>query len=152
MHCWPSGFLSCEPATLMFGINRNEPRVDGRHKGQKRRKTEGRQGRQESLRNAVLALVNDLKWSGKDGISTLHRLLVASGRSDVRAKIRLLVWSTSCTAKRAKQGFCASPAHAVSNPIITSALERKTDSSRTSRYVRFVPRSDISSSSDQVPP
>jgi hypothetical protein len=27
--------------------------------------------------------VNDLKWNGKDGITTLHRLLVASGRSDV---------------------------------------------------------------------
>lgn len=31
----------------------------------------------------VRALVNDLKWSGKDGIATLHRLLVTSGHSDV---------------------------------------------------------------------
>ena len=37
----------------------------------------------EALRNAVLALVHDLKWSGKDGIAKLHSLLVASGRSDV---------------------------------------------------------------------
>jgi hypothetical protein len=37
----------------------------------------------EALSSAVLALVNDLKWSGKDGIATLHRLLVATGRSDV---------------------------------------------------------------------
>ncbi len=32
----------------------------------------------EALRNAVLALVHDLKWNGKDGIMSLHRLLVAS--------------------------------------------------------------------------
>lgn len=37
----------------------------------------------DPLRNAVLALVHDRKWSGKDFISALHRLLVASGRSDV---------------------------------------------------------------------
>jgi hypothetical protein len=37
----------------------------------------------DALRNAVLALVHDDKWSGKDPISALHRMLVASGRSDV---------------------------------------------------------------------
>jgi hypothetical protein len=45
---------------------------------------EGRPTKQtESLRNAVLGLVRDLKWDGKAGIAALHRLLVASGRSDV---------------------------------------------------------------------
>ena len=39
--------------------------------------------RTEALENAILGLVNDLKWSSKDGIAALHRLLMASGRSDV---------------------------------------------------------------------
>ena len=37
----------------------------------------------EALRNAVLALVRDHKWNGKDPITALHCLLVASGHSEV---------------------------------------------------------------------
>jgi len=60
-------------------------RAKGRWPSQRsKEKKNGRPTRQtEALENAVLALVKDLKWSGKDGITTLHRLLVASGRSDV---------------------------------------------------------------------
>jgi hypothetical protein len=44
----------------------------------------GRPSKQtEALRNAVLALVHDRKWNGKDPIAALHRLLVASGRSNI---------------------------------------------------------------------
>jgi hypothetical protein len=47
-------------------------------------KKNGRSTKQsEVLGNAVLALVRDKKWSGKDPISVLHRLLVASGHSEV---------------------------------------------------------------------
>jgi hypothetical protein len=47
-------------------------------------KKDGRPTKQTgALRNAVLTLVHDNKWSGRDPISALHRLLVASGRSDV---------------------------------------------------------------------
>jgi hypothetical protein len=46
--------------------------------------SEGRPTKQtEAIRNAVLALVRDHKWNGKDPISGLQRLLVASGRSEV---------------------------------------------------------------------
>lgn len=47
-------------------------------------KINGRPTKQtDPLKNAVLALVHDRKWSGKDAISALHRLLVASERSDL---------------------------------------------------------------------
>jgi hypothetical protein len=47
-------------------------------------KKSGRPTKQtEAVRNAVLALVHDRKWNGKDPISALHRLLVDSGHSDV---------------------------------------------------------------------
>jgi hypothetical protein len=60
-------------------------RAKGRWPSQEsKEKKDGRPTKQTSaLRNAVLALVHDRKWSGKDPISALHRLLVASGRSDV---------------------------------------------------------------------
>jgi hypothetical protein len=61
-------------------------RAKGKWPSQKRskEKKDGRPTKQtDALRNAVLALVHDHKWSGKDPISALHRLLVASGRSDV---------------------------------------------------------------------
>jgi hypothetical protein len=45
---------------------------------------EGRPTKQtEALRNAVLGLVRELTWDGKAGITKLHRLLVASGRSEI---------------------------------------------------------------------
>lgn len=60
-------------------------RAKGRWPSQKsKEKKHGRPTRQtEGLENAILALVNDLKWSSKDGIAALHRLLITSGRSDV---------------------------------------------------------------------
>jgi hypothetical protein len=61
-------------------------RAKGKWASQRSRKKspEGRPTKQtEALRNAVLGLVRDLKWSGRAGISALHRLLIASGRSDV---------------------------------------------------------------------
>ncbi|WP_304873959.1 hypothetical protein [Bradyrhizobium sp.] len=60
-------------------------RAKGRWPSQRAKtKKNGRPTRQtEALENAILALVNDLKWSGKDGIAALHRLLITSGRSDV---------------------------------------------------------------------
>ena len=60
-------------------------RAKGRWPSQEpKEKKDGRPTKQTgALRNAVLALVHDHKWSGKDPISALHRLLVASGRSEV---------------------------------------------------------------------
>jgi hypothetical protein len=60
-------------------------RAKGRWPSQRSKlKINGRPTKQSApLRNAVLALVHDNKWSGKDPISALHRMLVASGRSDV---------------------------------------------------------------------
>jgi hypothetical protein len=37
----------------------------------------------EAMRNAVMALVRDQKWTGEVGITELHRILVDSGRTDV---------------------------------------------------------------------
>ena len=60
-------------------------RAKGRWPSQEsKEKKDGRPTKQTgALRNAVLALVHDHKWNGKGPISALHRLLVASGRSDV---------------------------------------------------------------------
>lgn len=60
-------------------------RAKGRWPSQtSKKKKNGRPtSRTEALENAVLALVNDLKWSSKDGIASLRRMLVASGRSNV---------------------------------------------------------------------
>jgi hypothetical protein len=50
----------------------------------RKKSPEGRPTKQtDALRNAVLGLVRDLKWDGKVGIAALHRLLVASGRSEI---------------------------------------------------------------------
>jgi hypothetical protein len=59
-------------------------RAKGRWPSQEsKEKKDGRPTKQTGvLRNTVLALVHDHKWSGKDPISALHRLLVASGRSE----------------------------------------------------------------------
>jgi hypothetical protein len=37
----------------------------------------------DAMRNAVIALVHDQKWTGEVGITKLHRILVDSGRTDV---------------------------------------------------------------------
>jgi hypothetical protein len=58
----------------------------GRWASQRSRKKspEGRPTKQtETLRNAVLGLVRDLKWNGEASIAALRRLLVASGRSEI---------------------------------------------------------------------
>jgi hypothetical protein len=58
----------------------------GRWASQRSRKKspEGRPTKQtDALRNAVLGLVRDLKWSGEASVAALHRLLVASGRSQI---------------------------------------------------------------------
>jgi hypothetical protein len=71
--------------TSDFDVWYQSDRAKGRWPSQKsKEKKDGRPTKQsDPLRNAVLALVHDHKWSGKDPISALHRLLVASGRSDV---------------------------------------------------------------------
>jgi hypothetical protein len=69
-----------------FDLWYQSERAKGRWASQRSRtkSPEGRPTKQtESLRNAVLGLVRDLNWDGKAGIAALHRLLVASGRSDV---------------------------------------------------------------------
>ena len=68
-----------------FDVWYQSERAKGKWPSQKsKEKKDGRPTKQtDALRNTVLALVHDHKWSGKDPISALHRLLVASGRSDV---------------------------------------------------------------------
>lgn len=68
-----------------FDVWYHSERAKGRWPSQRsKEKKNGRPTRQtEGLENAILALANDLKWRGKDGIAALHRLLIASGRSDV---------------------------------------------------------------------
>ncbi len=60
-------------------------RAKGRWPSQRSKsKSNGRPTKQtDPLRNAVLALIHDHKWSGKDPIAALHRVLVASGHSEV---------------------------------------------------------------------
>jgi hypothetical protein len=69
-----------------FGIWYRSERAKGRWPSQ-RSKLKVRDGRPsiqtDGLRNAVLALVHDLKWNSKDSIMSLHRLLVASRGSEV---------------------------------------------------------------------
>jgi hypothetical protein len=64
-----------------FGIWYRSERAKGRWPSQ-RSKLKVRDGRPsiqtEALRNAVLALVHDLKWNSKESIMSLRRLLVAS--------------------------------------------------------------------------
>src|SRR5258706_685192 len=63
-------------------------RAKGRWPSQRSKlKINGRPTKQtDPLRNAVLALVHDHKWNGKDPISALHRILVASGHSAAPSK------------------------------------------------------------------
>jgi hypothetical protein len=68
-----------------FDLWYQSERAKGRWSSQRSKlKINGRPTKQtEALRNAVLALVHDHKWNGKEPISALHRLLLASGGSDV---------------------------------------------------------------------
>ena len=60
-------------------------RAKGRWPSQRSKlKRNGRPTKQtESLRNAVLAIVHDHKWNGKDQIAALHRLLIAHSHLSV---------------------------------------------------------------------
>ena len=72
--------------TKEFEVWYRSERAKGRWASQRARKKspEGRPTKQtETLRNAVLGLVHDLKWNGKAGIAELRRMLVAAGRPDV---------------------------------------------------------------------
>jgi hypothetical protein len=68
-----------------FDVWYQSERVKGRWPSQRSKlKINGRPTKQtDPLRNAVLALIHDHKWSGKDPVSALHRMLVASGHSEV---------------------------------------------------------------------
>src|SRR5258705_2442465 len=68
-----------------FDVWYQSERAKGRWPSQRSKlKINGRPTKQtDPLRNAVVALVHDDKWNDKNPISALHRLLVASGRSDV---------------------------------------------------------------------
>ena len=70
--------------TSDFDVWYQSERAKGRWPSQRSKlKINGRPTKQtDRLRNAVLALVHDHKWSGKDPISALHRMLVASGYSE----------------------------------------------------------------------
>jgi hypothetical protein len=67
-----------------FDLWYQSERAKGRWPSQRSKsKINGRPTKQtEALRNAVLALVRDHKWNGKEPISALHRILVASGRTE----------------------------------------------------------------------
>jgi hypothetical protein len=71
-------------------------RAKGRWPSQRSKsKSNGRPTKQpDPLRNAVLALIHDHKWSGKDPIAALHRVLVASGHSEVPSQ------DTACSSGR----------------------------------------------------
>jgi hypothetical protein len=70
--------------TSDFDVWYQSERAKGRWPSQRSKlKINGRPTKQtDPLRNAVLALVHDHKWSGKHPISALHRMLVASGHSE----------------------------------------------------------------------
>jgi hypothetical protein len=82
----------------------------------------------EALENAVLALVNDLKWSGKDRIATLHRMLVASGRSDVPSPDTVARLIDQLHGKTGDIRLLRVARVRQKQTRVTSALERITDS------------------------
>ena len=82
----------------------------------------------ELLRNAVLALVHDSKWNGKDRITTLHRLLVASDRSDVPSQDTPARLVDQLHSETGESGLFRIPRTRRKQTQVTSALERITDS------------------------
>ena len=86
-------------------------RAKGRRPSQRLKlKINGRPTKQtESLRNAVLALVRDNKWSGKDPISVLHRMLVASGHSEAPSQDTLARLVDQLHRETGKAGLFRSP-------------------------------------------
>ena len=109
------GLLVVRANDFDAGINRNMPRVGGRHKGRKRRKTEDLRSRRAPLETRSWHSSTITNGAAKTPSRRCIACSLPPAVPRFRARIRLHVWSTSCTAKRVKQGFCASPAHAVSN-------------------------------------
>jgi hypothetical protein len=69
-----------------FAVWYRSERAKGKWPSQRSRSkiAEGRPTKQtEAMRNAVIALVRDQKWTGEVGITKLQRILIASGRSDI---------------------------------------------------------------------
>ena len=81
-----------------------------------------------ALRNAVLALVHDHKWSGKDPISALHHLLVASGRSNVPSQDTLARLVNQLHRETGEAALLRTPRARRKHAQLTSALEHITDS------------------------
>jgi hypothetical protein len=71
----------------------------------------------EPLRNAVLALVHDRKWSGEDRITTLHHLLVASGRSEVPSQ-DTLARLVDQLQRNGRSGAFSKPPHAAQADLV----------------------------------
>jgi hypothetical protein len=105
-------------------------RAKGRWPSQRSKlKINGRPTKQsEPLRNAVLAFVNDLKWNSKDRITTLHRLLVASGRSDVPSQDTVARLVDQLHRETGDMRLLRVTRVRRKQTQVTSALERITDS------------------------
>ena len=105
-------------------------RAKGRWPSQRLKlKINGRPTKQtESLRNAVLALVHDNKWNGKDPISALHRLLVASGHSEVPSQDTLARLVDQLHRETGDMKLLRVTRVRRKQTQLTSALERITDS------------------------
>ena len=116
--------------TSDFDVWYHSERAKGRWPSQRAKgKKSGRPTRQtEALENAVLALVNDLKWSGKERITTLHRLLVASGRSDVPSQDTVARLVDQLHRKTGDMKLLRVARVRQKQTRVTSALERITDS------------------------
>jgi hypothetical protein len=113
-----------------FDVWYHSERAKGRWPSQRsKERKNGRPTRQtEAFENAVLALVNDLKWSGKDGIATLHRLLIASGRSDVPSQDTVARLVDQLHRKTGDMKLLRVARVRQKQTRLTSALERITDS------------------------
>jgi hypothetical protein len=113
-----------------FDVWYQSERAKGRWPSQRLKlKINGRPTKQsEPLRNAVLALVNDLKWNSKDRITTLHRLLVASGRSDVPSQDTVARLVDQLHRETGDMRLLRVTRVRRKQTQVTSALERITDS------------------------